>query len=74
MDYNYNKPKYKYKIEQFTQLVWKGSNEIGCGAACINESKCYVSCNYYPPGNIIGEFQNNVFPLKDNKNGIKIKK
>ena len=49
--------------------------EIGCGAACNNDNKCYVTCNYYPPGNFIGEFQDNVFPLKDNdnKNGITTK-
>ena len=74
-DYNYNNPNYKDKIGHFTQLVWKGSNEIGCGAACNNDNICYVTCNYYPPGNIIGEFQDNVFPLKDsdNKNGITTK-
>jgi len=51
----------------FTQLVWKGSKQIGCGASCNNSNKCYVTCNYYPPGNYIGQFASNVFPLKEDE-------
>ena len=51
----------------FTQLVWKGSKQIGCGASCNNSNKCYVTCNYYPPGNYIGQFTSNVFPLKEDE-------
>ena len=47
----------------FTQLVWKGSKEIGCGAAC-DGTYCVCTCNYYPAGNFIGNYDSNVFPLK----------
>ena len=46
----------------FTQLVWKSSREIGCGAAC-DGSYCVCTCNYYPAGNFIGKHPENVFPL-----------
>jgi len=47
----------------FTQLVWKGSTEIGCGAAC-DGTYCVCCCNYYPAGNFLGKYDSNVFPLK----------
>lgn len=47
----------------FTQLVWKGSAEIGCGAAC-DGTYCVCCCNYYPAGNFLGKYDSNVFPLK----------
>jgi pathogenesis-related protein 1 len=38
----------------YTQLVWAGSNEVGCGVAvCPDDSQVWV-CNYAPAGNIIG--------------------
>ena len=47
----------------FTQLVWKGSKEIGCGSAC-DGTYCVCCCNYYPAGNFIGRYDSNVYPLK----------
>ena len=64
-DYNYNYPDSSSGTGHFTQLVWKGSTQIGCGAACSSNNKCYVTCNYYPPGNYIGQYKNNVFPFKE---------
>ncbi len=43
------------------------SKQIGCCAACKN-NKWYVTCNYYPPGNYLGQFANNIFPLKEDSN------
>ena len=63
--YDFNNPKFTSGTGHFTQLVWKGSKEIGCGAACNSNNKCYVTCNYYPAGNVMGYFANNVFPLKE---------
>jgi uncharacterized protein YkwD len=49
-DYNFNKPVWSTKVGHFTQVVWKGSNQIGCGVArCGNEN--YWVCRYAPPGN-----------------------
>ena len=66
-DYDYDNPGFAMNTGHFTQLVWKGSKQIGCGASCNNSNKCYVTCNYYPPGNYIGQFTSNVFPLKEDE-------
>jgi pathogenesis-related protein 1 len=39
----------------YTQLVWQGSTEVGCGKAlCPDNSQIWV-CNYAPAGNVIGQ-------------------
>lgn len=39
--------------EHYTQLVWRDSVVVGCGAAsCPNQDQIWV-CNYDPPGNFI---------------------
>ncbi|TFK85742.1 PR-1-like protein [Polyporus arcularius HHB13444] len=52
----------------FTQVVWKGSNQVGCAVASCNgifpasfgPAQFFV-CEYFPQGNIIGQFPQNVF-------------
>jgi pathogenesis-related protein 1 len=39
----------------YTQLMWKGSTEVGCGVAFCNDGQADVwVCNYSPPGNWVG--------------------
>ena len=65
--YDYSKPGFTSGIGHFTQMVWKGSQKIGCGAACNEKNNCYVTCNYSPAGNIdtANYFQANVFENVD---------
>lgn len=51
----------------FTQVVWKGSNEIGVGKARTKDGKMLVVANYRPAGNMTGSFRQNVLPPKDGK-------
>ena len=44
--YDFNNPGYVSGAGHFTQLVWKSSKKIGCGASCNNNNNCYVTCNY----------------------------
>ncbi|WVQ79292.1 hypothetical protein IAT38_001389 [Cryptococcus sp. DSM 104549] len=53
----------------FTQVVWKGTDQIGCATATcadgtlfknIGSDSLYVVCEYYPPGNVLGTFSFNV--------------
>ncbi len=64
--------RYDYSInasqnaESFTQLIWRGSSDIGVGVAGNtnqkNEGDIYMIVVYNPNGNVIGQFTRNVFP------------
>ena len=47
----------------FTQVVWKGSEELGIGKATDSKGRVYVVANYRPAGNYIGNFATNVSKL-----------
>lgn len=51
----------------FTQVVWKGSKEIGVGKAQSRDGKTIVVASYRPAGNMVGSFRDNVLPPKDGK-------
>ncbi|EFN52800.1 hypothetical protein CHLNCDRAFT_26372, partial [Chlorella variabilis] len=44
----------------WTQVVWKGSTELGCGLAQCPSLGGFVVCFYNPPGNVGGRFPDNV--------------
>ena len=53
VDYNYisNECALNRNCDRYTQLVWRDSSVVGCGAAsCPNKDQIWV-CNYDPPGN-----------------------
>jgi uncharacterized protein YkwD len=53
------------KVGHFTQVVWKGTRKLGCGAAASADGQAYfVVCNYSPQGNVLGEYAQNVVPVK----------
>lgn len=46
----------------FTQLVWKSCKSIALGMAIdYVEDKLYVVMRFYPAGNVLGQFEQNVF-------------
>ena len=58
---------YNYKSKDpepsnFTQMVWKNSELIGFGMQKNSEGNYFYVINYYPIGNIDGQFKKNVFP------------
>ena len=69
VDYDYSTGKAKNNnavVGHFTQLVWKGSKQIGCAVAVgpwlSYKNSYYVGCDYLPPGNYIGQEVENVSP------------
>lgn len=59
--YDYRNPSFQSNTGHFTQVVWKGSQEVGFARA-TGSSMTYAVAMYYPPGNYIGQFERNVFP------------
>ena len=57
--YNYRKPGFSMGTGHFTQVGWKGSTKLGCGSAKCKGMTIWV-CTYDPPGNMRGDFPDNV--------------
>jgi hypothetical protein len=57
--YNFNGGDFSEATGHATQMLWKGSTQLGCGWA----PGCQLLvCHYDPPGNVIGQFSQNVSP------------
>lgn len=41
-------------VGHYTQIVWRGTAEVGCGKSTSGEYDIFV-CRYSPPGNYVGE-------------------
>jgi pathogenesis-related protein 1 len=46
-------------VGHFTQIVWRGTNQVGCAVATCNGQDMLV-CNYSPAGNVTGRYTQNV--------------
>lgn len=57
--YNYSNPGFSMKTGHFTQVVWRGSKEVGGGMA-ICKGQNFLVCRYSPPGNVSSQFPTNV--------------
>jgi hypothetical protein len=63
--YSFSNPGFSMQTGHFTQVVWKGSKQLGVGIAFANNgNKAIVVANYSPPGNYLGQFPNNVYPAQ----------
>ena len=58
-NYNYKLNKFQRGLGHFTQLVWKGTKEVGFSFR-NHENNFYYVALYYPKGNIMNEFDKNV--------------
>ncbi|KAI1282116.1 Golgi-associated plant pathogenesis-related protein 1 [Halotydeus destructor] len=59
--YNFPKGKFSHKTGHFTQMVWKDTRYLGCASAKSKRTgRIYIACNYYPAGNVMGRFVDNV--------------
>ena len=51
-DYNFNKPGFKNGTGHFTQVVWKGSKQVGFGYAQSSDGDYFGVANYFHAGNM----------------------
>ncbi len=58
--YKFDSNKYQSGTGHFTQMVWKGTRIVGFGFLQYHENKSYFLALYYPPGNKLFHFKENV--------------
>src|SRR5579872_1348606 len=67
--YSYQQSTYSHQTGHFTQVVWIGTQKLGCAyVACSKSNKKlgnFLVCEYSPAGNVIntGYFKKNVLPI-----------
>lgn len=61
-DYDYSTGTFSMSTGHFTQLVWKETTQIGCSKVDCGSSGAFFACEYFPYGNVIGFFIENVLP------------
>ncbi|KAE9404720.1 PR-1-like protein [Gymnopus androsaceus JB14] len=63
-DYNYFDPTFSEDTGHFTQVVWNNTRAVACWISnqCnfLGRGTGYLVCRYDPPGNVEGEFAENV--------------
>lgn len=70
-EYNYDDPGFTIGSFHFTQVIWKSTTKVGCGASIRKDGVTYkVVCNYYPAGNLLSKasYEENVLPAKPVEN------
>ena len=60
-DYDWVRPGFSERTGHFTAMVWRGSEQVGCAARACGDVTL-AACRYAPPGNVAGEFADNVLP------------
>ncbi|KAK4052525.1 hypothetical protein OIO90_004292 [Microbotryomycetes sp. JL221] len=66
-DYDFATGKFSMGTGHLTQVLWKGTKSLGChigdcDLAMWDGMNTYFVCEYEPPGNVMGAFQENVPP------------
>ncbi|KAK2998899.1 hypothetical protein RJ639_023345 [Escallonia herrerae] len=54
-DYNSNSCASGQVSWHYTQEVWRNSTRLGCARVRCNNGSWFITCNYSPPGNYVGQ-------------------
>ncbi|KAL7804892.1 PR-1-like protein [Trichoderma aethiopicum] len=68
-EYNFAKPGFTEETGHFSQLVWKNTRAVGCGRKLCGERGWFVVCEYWPRGNVGGEYADEVGRRVDGAEG-----
>jgi uncharacterized protein YkwD len=60
-NYSFRRGGFSMKTGHFTQVVWRGTKELGCGRSHCGGIDIWI-CQYDPPGNVEGAYRENVAP------------
>jgi uncharacterized protein YkwD len=61
LKYDFRRGGFSKATGHFTQLVWMGTQRLGCGTSTCRGKRLWV-CQYDPPGNFRGKYDANVLP------------
>ncbi|KAK2566988.1 Golgi-associated plant pathogenesis-related protein 1 [Acropora cervicornis] len=65
VDFNFEDPAFNAKCGRFSQVVWASSREFGVARCVAEDGTEYIVARYKPAGNILGEFKENIKPVRD---------
>ena len=54
-DYGSNSCTHHQACLHYTQVMWRNSKRLGCGVSRCPNGGRFITCNYDPPGNYIGQ-------------------
>lgn len=58
--YDFGKGEFGEDTGHFTQLVWKDTRAVGCERVLCGPRGWFVACEYWPRGNVQGEYKEEV--------------
>ncbi|CAF1371936.1 unnamed protein product [Adineta steineri] len=63
-NYNWSNPTAAYNTGHFMQVMWRDTTRLGIGRALTSDNRTmWVVGNYFPGGNVPGEYEENVLPI-----------
>jgi hypothetical protein len=61
--YDYNNATFSMDTGTATCVIWKSVKRIGCAVSSCPKSMTYLACLYDPPCNVVGQFEDNIYPM-----------